>query len=46
MCSVLVAVAVAGWFAALMLWCCLRSGKEAGKEDDHEGVLVSREAKS
>lgn len=34
MCSVLAVVAVAGWFAALMLWCCLRvSGDE---EDDHE----------
>lgn len=42
MCSVMVVVAGAGWFAALMLWCCLK----AGKEDDHEGVLVSREAKS
>lgn len=34
MCSVLVVVAVAGWFAALMLLCCLRAGK-----DDEDGEV-------
>lgn len=31
MCSVLAAVAVAWWFAALMLWCCLKAGKEENR---------------
>ena len=26
--NVLVVVAAAGWFAAGMLWCCLKAGKE------------------